>query len=82
MNRADIKQKLVAILLSLKPNLTLENVDDDVNLLKDLGIDSITMLMMALSIEKAFSFRFESLRPDQLQTVGDVCAYIEKRLAS
>jgi len=51
-----------------------------IHLQNDLAINSVTLLMLALSVEKKFDIRFESVGPSQLQTLGDVCDYIETRL--
>ena len=82
MNRKEIIEGLAEILCKLRPELVLDvdTLTDDVDLHDDLGIDSITMLMLALSIEKKFGFRFESVTPDQMKNLGGVCSYIEKRM--
>ena len=82
MNRKEIIENLADLLKKLRPELVLdaEALDDSVSLKNDLGIDSITMLMLALSIEKRFGFRFESVTAEQMKTLGSVCDYIEARM--
>ena len=82
MNRKEIIASLVELLCKLRPGLTLNaaELDDNIRLRDDLGIDSITMLMLALSIENKFGFRFESVTAEQMKTLGSVCEYIEARM--
>lgn len=83
MSRKEIISTLAELLCKLRPELTLspDTLDESVSLQSDLGIDSITMLMLALSIEKKFGFRFESVTAEQMKTLGSVCEYIETRMA-
>lgn len=80
MDRKAILAKLLPLLKDLKPNLKVESVTEDVRLRDDLGVDSITMLLMALRIEQEFGIRLENIQPNQMVLVGDVCAYIESRM--
>lgn len=80
MDRNAILAKLLPLLKDLKPNLKVESVTEDVRLRDDLGVDSITMLLMALRIEQEFGIRLENIQPNQMVLVGDVCAYIESRM--
>lgn len=82
MNRKEIIAALAELLSKLRPELTLDaaELDESVSLHNDLGIDSITMLMLALGIEKRFGFRFESVSADRMKTLGSVCDYIEARM--
>ena len=82
MSRKEIISILADLLCRLRPELMLnpDTLDESVSLQSDLGIDSITMLM-ALSIEKKFGFRFESVTAEQMKTLGSVCEYIEARIA-
>ena len=83
MSRKEIISILADLLCRLRPELTInpDTLDESVSLQSDLGIDSITMLMLALSIEKKFGFRFESVTAEQMKTLGSVCEYIETRMA-
>lgn len=81
MSRKEIIKALAELLGKLRPELVLDvdTLADSIDLKNDLGIDSITMLMLALSIEARFGFRFESVTADQMKTLGSVCEYIEAR---
>ena len=83
MNRKQIIAALAELLCNIRPELQLDvsQLDESISLQADLGIDSITMLMLALSIENRFGFRFESVTSQQMQTLGSVCEYIEERMS-
>ncbi len=66
--------KLTSIIKSVKPGIDLDNIDENTTLSEDLGIDSLTMLMIAMRIEDEFGIQFES---QSFKTVGEVCNYIE-----
>ncbi len=77
----DTLTALVRIFRWVNPNAADVIIDRDTRLSEDLRIDSIMLLMMALSIEEEMGIRFENLRADSFTTVGDVCDYIERKRA-
>ena len=80
MKHDEVMSKLAEILLKLKPETDLRLANENTRLVEELGMDSLTLLMMALQAEKTFGIRFENLQASSFQTVGDVCAYIERKL--
>ncbi|MBQ9474963.1 MAG: hypothetical protein IJU69_01735 [Bacteroidales bacterium] len=78
MNREDIFEGLKEVISKVRPKLDLSIVNENSSLVKDLGIDSLAMLIVALSIEDKFSIRFE--RPEPFQTVKEVIDYIETKV--
>lgn len=82
MDRKEMMLALADMLCKLRPELHLDedNLQEGIHLKNDLAINSVTMLMLALTIEKKFDIRFAAVAPDQLQTLGDVCDYIESRM--
>lgn len=78
MERTDIYNKLKDILSKIKPSADLNAVGDDTQLVRDLGLDSLTILLMALAVEKEFGVRFDG--NPQFNTVGQVIDYVEKKL--
>ena len=58
----------------------LGHVTAQTRLQEDLGLNSITMLMLMIGIEDEFSIRFPTERLPELHTVGDVVAVIEELL--
>lgn len=80
MTRDEILCKLKEILGSLKPGINTEQTGENARLIDDLGMDSLTLLLMALKSEKEFGIRFENMQASSFLTVGEVCEYIEGKL--
>ncbi len=80
MKHEEVFSKLSDILLKLKPGTDLSLANENTCLVGELGMDSLTLLMMALQAEKTFGIRFENLQASSFRTVGDVCKYIEGKL--
>lgn len=69
-----ILTKLVDILLRVKPNVKPDSVKMESKLIADLGIDSLSMMLLAISVEDEFNIRFEGT--PAFDTVQDICDYI------
>ena len=52
----------------------------DAELIKDLGINSIGLLYMAMAVEEEFGVKFKNEDFAGIQTVGDVIVCIEGKL--
>ena len=76
MQREEIFNRLKGILATLRPKADLSNIGDGTQLVRDLGLDSLTVLLLALAAEKEFGIRFEGA--PQFETVGEVINYIEQ----
>lgn len=59
----------------------LKTASDDTRLIEDLGIDSLTMLEVVLAIEEVLAIRIENEELREISTLGQVKAFIEKRIA-
>jgi len=59
----------------------LNECDDSTKLVEDLGIDSLTMLEIVLSIEEAVNIRVENEELREITTLGEVKAFISKKIA-
>jgi acyl carrier protein len=79
MNRQEILEGLKEILQLLKPSLDLSKVNEDSQLISDIGLDSLTIMLLSLAIENKFKFKFEGAL--QFNTVGDVIDYISHAIA-
>jgi acyl carrier protein len=53
----------------------------DSNILEDLGADSLDVVEMVMAIEDAFDIEVEDADAEAMRTVGDVEAYVVKRLS-
>ncbi len=69
--------RLKKIFTEVMPNIDASGITENTLLQQDLGINSLSMLLLALSIEKEFDFRFDTVQP--FQTVGEVMAYIQEK---
>ena len=78
MERSEIEKKLKEILFN-----TLEEeaeVSDDTDLIKDLALNSISLLYMALDIESAFGIKMENAEIAGISTIGQWISYIEGKI--
>ena len=68
-------ERLLELIKLNHPNKNLSNATLDSRLVEDLGMDSISMLMLSMSIEEEFGVSFD---PNvQFDTVRDVVKYLE-----
>jgi acyl carrier protein len=67
---------LEEILKTVKPKMDPARISMDASLTTDLGIDSLSMLLLSLAIEHEFGFQFQTQEP--FKTVREVVEYIEK----
>ena len=81
MDRKEIFDKLKEILsFSFSDSSeVLEKCSESSNLITDLGLNSVGMLFMVISIEETFSIRFENVNLADFVTVKDVIDYIEEK---
>ena len=56
-----------------------ENITEDTNLMEDLGIDSLDLYEMIISLEEEFDIEIASEDSENLKTIKDVITYIEAR---
>lgn len=71
-----IFDKLIAILQRVKPNVDVSTVTMDSRLITDLGIDSLSMMLLAISVEDEFNIEFGD--DTNFNTVQELCDFIEK----
>ena len=71
-----IFDKLIAILQRVKPNVDISTVTMDSRLITDLGIDSLSMMLLAISVEDEFNIEFGD--DTNFNTVQELCDFIEK----
>ena len=75
MQRETIFEGLKEILKQIRPAMDFSSVNEDSQLVRDLGLDSLTILLLSLAIENKFGFRFEG--NPKFTTVREVLDYIE-----
>ena len=79
MTREEIFTELKAIIKLVKPNVDTEALTQQTRLIEDLGLDSLTILLLSFAIEKKFEFKFDGA--PKFASVGEVMDYIEKHTA-
>ena len=76
MTRENIFNELKTIFKMVKPNIDTEALTEGTRLIEDLGLDSLTILLLSFAIEKKFEFKFDGA--PKFASVGEVMDYIEK----
>jgi len=74
MQREEIFAGLKEILSLIKPSMDLSAVNEASQLVRDVGLDSLTILLLSLAVENKFGFKFEG--QPMFGTVGEVIDYI------
>ena len=59
-----------------------EEVTPDAHLVKDLDIDSLSMVEIVMSAQDKFGVQIPDEELKNLQTVGDVVSYVQRSLVS
>ena len=75
MQRDAILAELKEILKLIKPSMDLSKVTEESQLVRDVGLDSLTILLLSLAVENKFGFKFDG--NPKFTTVGEVIDYIE-----
>lgn len=76
MTKEAVFEGLKEILSEVKPKLDQSTIGFESKLINDLGIDSLSMLLLSLAAENKFHMQFTP--GTQFDTVGDVCDYVVK----
>lgn len=78
MNEQQIFEGLKEILHTIKPGIDQSGISLESELVSDLGIDSLSILLLSIAVETKFGFKFEGVPP--FKKVGDVVRYISERV--
>jgi len=79
MTKQEIFDGLKEIISVMRPGTDLSTVDYDTELVRDLGIDSLFMILLSLAAEQKFNMRFPDGQAAPT-TVGGVCDAVLKAL--
>ena len=77
MTREEVFEGLKEILTVIRPKTDLSKVTFDTELVRELGIDSLSMMLLALATEEKFQMKFPEGQPLPV-TVGEVCDMVIK----
>ncbi len=78
MTQDQIIENLKEVIATVKPKLDCSGVNMETSLVRDLGMDSLSMLLMSLAIEQKFGLQFNT--QTIFNTLGDVVNYIAKAI--
>ncbi len=72
-------EQLKHLVKSIMPDkkIDFDNVTENSDLIKDLGFDSISFIMIAIGIEQEFGVEVSQIDSSSFKTVGDVINYIK-----
>ncbi len=80
MERNEVMEGLREILKTIEghDDKVIDAATDSSNLKSDLGLNSIGMLYIMITIEEKFEISFDNSHIEDFKTVGDVINYIEE----
>ena len=78
MTDQQILEKLKNVFLTVNPKQNLDKVAMDSRLIEDLGVDSLSLLLLTLSIESEFGINIET--DARFKNVGEVVQYISGKV--
>lgn len=76
----EIEARLKELLYEIDDEIDVEEITEESRLKEDVGLSSVAMLYMAVSIENEFEIDLSDANMNDLVTVGDVVELIEKYL--
>ena len=82
MSRSEIFEKLNEVIQMVIPTLDVAEteINEDSNLVNDIGLSSVGILYVVIAIEEFFGIRFDDVGFADFETIGDVIDYIEKKI--
>ncbi len=82
MSDAEATSEKVRALMAEQLGVDLADMRPDANILDDLGADSLDVVELVMAIEDAFDIEVPDEVAEGMRTVGDVEAYVAKRLVA
>ena len=80
MQSMEIEARLKELLYEIDDEIDVDEITEESRLKEDVGLSSVAMLYMAVSIENEFEIDLSDANMNDLVTVGDVVEVIEKYL--
>lgn len=82
MIRSEILEKLKEIFhMAMGNDFSIDILDENVDLVNELGLNSVGILYLVIGVEEFFSISFDNVSFSDFVTVKDVVDYIEKKIA-
>lgn len=80
MTNEEILEGLKEVVKMVKPKIDLDGVTGNTLLVEELGLDSLTMILVVMALEAKYNIQIDpQIQP---KTVNDVCEYIAGKLAA
>ena len=79
MTRTEIENKMKEI-IAVQFGIRIDEVELDLNFVKDLNADSLDAVEMVMMTEDHFDIRIEDEEADRFFTVGGVVDFVEKKI--
>ena len=70
-------ERLIKIINETMPEIKTEGVTEDTRLVEDLQFDSLSIMMLSMSLEDEFGITFDE--PMMFKTVGEVIKYVDAK---
>ncbi|MDO4529603.1 MAG: phosphopantetheine-binding protein [Lachnospiraceae bacterium] len=80
MQSMEIEARLKELLYEIDDEIDVDEIAEESRLKEDVGLSSVAMLYMAVSIENEFEIDLSDANMNDLVTVGDVVELIEQYL--
>ena len=64
-------------ILAERLNISEESINDDLNIMEDLGADSLSVVEIVMDIENEFDISIPDEDAEELHTVGQLKEYVE-----
>ena len=77
----DIKDRIKAIIVD-KLGVDETEVNDDANLMEDLGADSLDTVELTMEFEKTFDIKISDELSEKIHNVGDIYNTVEELVSS
>lgn len=77
---SDDTRKKVVSLVAERMGVEVDQITDDTHFVNDLQSDSLDMAELVIDLEEAFDISISDEEAQQIETVGQVVAHIEKAL--
>ena len=79
MEKSEIITVLTELITKCQPNFSAETLSNDMNIRTDFDLDSIRIMEMIGEIEDRFDIEIPDRKLRELQTVGQIIAFIEEQ---
>lgn len=76
----EIFKDLVKIITPYCKNDDIQNISKETRFIEDLGVNSARLVDIVIDIEDKFNVVIEDESADQIRTIGDAIAVIEKQI--